>query len=134
MILTLVDVATHLATLGVVERDNIYCGKMEDKKEKSIGVYYLKRSQQKRETIGGDVNSSYRIKQVSFLVHWDKSTERTEQAANDLYEAVKGIKKVTVNGKNILFTKMLTDEPVGVGTDDNGIYEMVVEAEIYYER
>ncbi|MBQ7775300.1 MAG: hypothetical protein IJ379_05205 [Lachnospiraceae bacterium] len=134
MILTLLDVATHLAALEIVDREHIYCGKMEDKKEKCIGVYNLKRSQSKRETIGGDQNSSYRVKQVSFLVHWDKSTERTELAADSLYEAVKNIRDVTVNGKRILFTKMLTDNPVDVGTDDNGIYEMVVEAEIYYER
>lgn len=134
MILTLIDVATHLATLGIVDREHIYCGKMQDKKDKCIGVYNLKRSQPKRETIGGDENSSYRVKQVSFLVHWDKSTERTELVADSLYEAVRDIRDVTVNGKRILFTRMITDNPVGVGTDDSGIYEMVVEAEIYYER
>ncbi len=134
MILTLVDLATHLATLSIADRDHIYCGKMPDKKDRSIGVYNLQRSQANRETIGGDENSSYRVKPVSLLVHWDKSTERTEQAAESLFEAVKGIRDVTVNGKRILFARMLTDNPVDVGTDDNGIYEMVVEAEIYYER
>ncbi len=134
MILTLLDVATHLVTLGIVDRNHIYCGKMEDKKDQCIGVYNLKRSQPKRETIGGDANSSYRVKQVSFLVHWSKSTEQTELAAEKLFQAVNGIRNVTVNGKRILFTRMLTDNPVDVGTDDNGIYEMVVEAEIYYER
>lgn len=134
MILTLLDVAMHLSTLGIADRSHIYCGKMQDKKEKCIGVYNLDRAQPKRETIGGDENSSYRVKQVSFLVHWDKSTEHTEQASDSLFEAVKGIRKVTVNGKKILFTRMLTDNPVDVGTDDNGIYEMVVEAEFYYER
>ena len=134
MILTLLDVATHLSTLGIVDRNHIYCGKMEDKKEKCIGVYNLKRARPKRETVGGDENSSYRVKQTSFLIHWNKSTEATELAAEGLYQAVNGIRNVTVNGQRILFTKMLTDNPVDVGTDDNGIYEMVVEAEIYYER
>ena len=134
MILTLVDVAACLSALGVADREHIYCGKMQDKKERCIGVYNLKRSQNKRETIGGDTNSSYRVKQVSFLVHWDKSTERTEKAADALYEAIKGIRDTEVNGRSILFTRMLTDEPVDVGTDDSGIYEMVIEAEIYYER
>lgn len=134
MMLTLVDIGNHIATLGIVDKAHVYCGKMPDKKDKSIGVYHLNRSKAKREVIGGDKNSSYRVKQVSFLVHWDKSTERTEKAADALYQAVCGIRNVTVNGKRILFTKMLTDEPVGVDTDDNGIYEMVVEAEFYYER
>lgn len=134
MILTLTDVASCLAVLRVADRGHIYCGKMQDKKERCIGVYNLKRPQPKRETIGGDANSSYRVKQVSFLVHWDKSIERTEKAADTLYEAVKGIRGEAVNGRNILFTRMLTDEPVDVGTDDSGIYEMVIEAEFYYER
>ena len=134
MILTLVDVASCLADLRVADRDHIYCGKLQDKKDRCIGVYNLKRSRNKRETIGGDANSSYRVKQVSLLVHWDKSTEHTEKAADALYEAVKGIRDMEANGRSILFTRMLTDEPVDVGTDDNGIYEMVVEAEIYYER
>lgn len=132
--LTLVDVATCIAALGIVDREHIYCGKMQDKKMKCIGVYNLNRSQSKTETIGGDANSSYRVKRVSFLVHWDRSTERTERAADSLYEAVKTIKGVSVNETRILFTRMLTDTPVDVGTDDNGIYEMVIETEIYYER
>lgn len=132
--LTLVDVAGCLADLGVVGRQNIYCGKMQDKKEQCIGVYNLKQARGRRETIGGDVNSSYRVKRVSFLVHWNKSTEHTEKAADVLFEAVKSLREYTVNGKTILFTRLLTDEPVDVGTDANGIYEMVVEAEFYYER
>ena len=46
---------------------------------------------------------------------------------------LKDLRCVTVNGKKILFTDMQMEEPVDVGTDDNGIYEMVIEADIYYE-
>lgn len=134
MILTIVDVAGHLATLGMVDRSHIYCGKMQDKKDRCIGVYNLNSSRAKREVIGGDINSSYRIKPVSFLAHWDDSLEKTEKAADALYQAIKEIRNVTVNGKRVLFTRMLTDEPVDVGTDDSGVYEFVVEADFYYER
>lgn len=134
MILTLLDIAEHIAECGIVDRKHIYCGKLSDKKDRSIGIYNLNRSRAKREVIGGDENSSFRIKPVSFLVHWDKSIERTEKSADSLYVAVCAIRNVTVNGKKVLFTKMLTDEPIDVGTDDNGIYEMVVEADFYYER
>ena len=47
---------------------------------------------------------------------------------------LKNIKNVTVNGKKVLFAMMRTAEPIDVGTDDAGIYEMVIEAEFYYER
>lgn len=134
MILTLLDIANYLSGLGIADRSHIYCGKMDNKKDKCIGVYNLSGSQARRETIGGDQNSSYRVKRVSFLVHWDKSSERTEIASERLYEAVGRIRDADMGGKKILFTRLLTDDPVDVGTDDAGIYEMVIEAEFYYER
>lgn len=132
--LTLLNVATYLASLGIVDRSHIYCGKMQDKKNECIGIYHLNRSRPKREVIGGDENSSYRIKSVSFLVHWNKSAEKTEREADILYAAINNIRDATADGKKILFTKMLSDAPVDIGTDDNGIYEMVVEVDFYYER
>lgn len=134
MILTVTDVAEVLAGFGIVDRQHIYCGKMQDKKDCCIGVYNLNRSGEPREVIGGDENSSYREKRVSFLVHWNKSISRTEEAADELYRKVKEIRNVTVNHKRVLFTGMLTDAPVDVGTDNAGIYEMVIEAVFYYER
>ncbi|MDE5802130.1 MAG: minor capsid protein [Lachnospiraceae bacterium] len=134
MILTLLNIADYLPALGILDRSHIYCGKMPDKKEKCICVYNLSGSREKRETIGGDQNSSYRVKPVSLLVHWDKSSERTEIAADKLYEAVGNIKNADMEGKRVLFARLLTDSPVDVGTDENDIYEMVIEAEFYYER
>lgn len=134
MTLTLLNIADYLPELGIVDRSHVYCGKMQDKKERCIGVYNLSGSREKRETIGGDRNSSYRVKPVSLLVHWDKSSERTEIAADRLYEAVGNIKNVDMGGKRVLFTRLLTDNPVDVGTDSNGVYEMVIEADFYYER
>lgn len=134
MTLTLLNIADYLPELGIVDRSHVYCGKMQDKKERCIGVYNLSGSREKRETIGGDRNSSYRVKPVSLLVHWDKSSERTEIAADRLYEAVGNIKNADMGGKRVLFTRLLTDNPVDVGTDSNGVYEMVIEADFYYER
>ena len=34
----------------------------------------------------------------------------------------------------VAFIGMLVPEPQMVGTDDNGVYESVIEFEIYYER
>lgn len=134
MILTVTDVAEVTAGLRIADRQHIYCGKMQDKKDCCIGIYNLNRSGEPREVVGGDENSSYREKRVSFLVHWNKSISKTEETADALYRKVKEIRNVTVNHKRILFTRMLTDAPVDVGTDDAGIYEMVIEAVFYYER
>lgn len=132
--MTVVDVAECIAALNIVDRQHVYCGKMQDKKEQCIGVYNLTRQQDKRNTVGGIENSSYAIKPISILVHWNKSIGDTEKAAEKLYRAIENIRNVTVNEVRILFTRLLTDVPIDVGTDDDGIYEMVIEANIYYER
>lgn len=134
MILTLVDIAECIANLNIADREHIYCGRMADKKAYSIGVYNLSSRHQRQNTVGGSENSSYRVKPVSMLVHWNKSTSDTEEASMRIYEAVSNVRNVEVNNKRILFAEMLTDIPVDVGTDDNGIYEMVIEADFYYER
>lgn len=134
MILTLVDAAERIAGFNIVDRNHIYCGKMEDKKDCSIGVYNLGSRRNKQIIIGGDKNSSYRIKPISVLIHWNKSTRDTELTAAAVYDALSKVRNIDVGNKRILFINMLVDTPVDVGTDDNGIYEMVIEADIYYER
>lgn len=39
-----------------------------------------------------------------------------------------------INDTKLLFNKMQVDGPVDVGTDDKGIFESVIELDIYYER
>ena len=129
--LTLKDVATYIVTLSVVPEDHIYCGKLDSKKPKSIGVYNLRRNGVPIKAIGP---SSYRIKSVSLLVHWSKNSEETELAADLLYQKLESVRNVTINNKKIYYISLRVSEPVDVGTDDAGVYEMVIEADIYYER
>jgi len=128
------DVRDYIADLGLTEKDHVYCGKLEAKKEKSIGIYNLKRSGSPNIPIGGIANSSYCIKPVSILIHWTESIRETEQAAEKLFYKLLRMRDFTINGEKMKFVRLLTPEPVDVGTDDNGIFEMVIEMEIYYER
>lgn len=84
-------------------------------KEKSIGVYNLKRAAPYGTAIGGRQEHSYGVKHVSVLVHWDRSLRGTERAAAALFGELENVRDVIVNGKRILFTMMLTGEPVDVG-------------------
>lgn len=134
MTLYLEDIQALVKSFGLVEDGHCYIGKLNAKKEESIGVYNLKRASPYGTAIGGRENRSYGVKQVSLLVHWDRSPRDTERAASELFERLEGVRDVTVNGKRILFTTMLTGEPVDVGTDEAGIYEMVIETAFYHER
>lgn len=128
------DVRDYIAGLGIVDNTNVYCGKLDDKKNKSIGVYNNNKQRPVQMAVGGLNNSSYRIKSVSILVHWNTSVRDTEKTSEQLYNMLRDMNHITINDTKVFFTKMLVDEPVDVGTDDNGIFECVIELDIYYER
>lgn len=134
MMLGIGDVRDYIAGLGIADNDNVYCGKLDNKKDKSIGVYNLNRQRPPQTAVGGLNNSSYRIKSISILVHWNTSVRDTEKAAEQLYNMLRDTNNKIINDKKLLFTKMQVDGPVDVGTDDKGIFESVIELDIYYER
>ncbi len=128
------DIRDYVASLGIAADDNCYCGRMDDKKEKSIGTYPLKNRQQGYIPIGGMENSSYGVKSISFLIHWNHSPTESEDAANNLQEALLSCRDAAVNGQTVKFIVVTYDEPVPVGTDEGGIHEYVIECFVYYER
>ena len=128
------DVRDYIAGLGIADNNNVYCGKLGNKKDKSIGVYNLNRQRPPQTAVGGLNNSSYRIKSISILVHWNTSVRDTEKAAEQLYNMLRDTNNKIINDTKLLFTKMQVDGPVDVGTDDKGIFESVIELDIYYER
>ena len=128
------DVRDYVATLNIADDEHCYCGRLDDKKEKSIGVYPLKQKQSGRMPLGGVENASYGIKAISFLVHWNKSPTDSENAAESLQEALKSCREEHVNGQVIKFIVVGYDEPIPVGTDEKGIIEYVIECLVYYER
>lgn len=128
------DVRDYIAGLGIAANDHVYCGKLDDKLDKSIGVYNLKREGTARTAIGGVENSSYRIKGISILIHWNSSVRDTEKVSEDLFNMLRDTENVTINGTKIKFTDMKCPEPIPVDTDDKGIFEFVIELDFYYER
>ena len=125
------DVRDYIASLGIAEV--VYMGKMDSKSEKAIGVYNSKHRRAYKTAIGGSALQSYGTKYVTLLVHWNKSPRETENATTALFEAVKTAREVEVNEQKIKFIQPLY-ELQDVGTDDAGIYEMVIEAAVIYER
>ena len=131
---SLEDMAYYIASLGIVEQEHIWIGKLQDKTSESIGVYPLKSRGEPHIPIGGLKNTDHDTRQFSILVHWNQDVVATEQAADALYRKIMDTRDVDVRGQHIMFARMLVPDPVGVGTDDKGIYEYVIETEIYFER
>ncbi|OUP84508.1 UNVERIFIED_ORG: hypothetical protein B5F06_10120 [Lacrimispora saccharolytica] len=132
--LTLADVKDWLKGFQVGE--HFYCGKIDSKPEKTIGVYQRKPSGQPRVALGGLENTSYEVKQISVLVHWNQYSSQTEEAAASLYEKIRiaGEEGLTIGDTRVFFIRMEVPEPVDMGTDENGVYERVIWFDMIYER
>lgn len=117
---------------SISNAEHYYIGKLDNKQDRSIGVYSLKQSGSPIRSIGTE--STYDTVSVSLLIHWNNNAKETEQTARRLFETLYGIKNVEIKEHKIYIIELLTPEPVDVGTDDKGVYEQVIEAKFYYER
>lgn len=129
--LLLSDIRDYLKTLGIAE--HYYIGKLDNKQEKSIGVYQRGRNGY-RVTLGGLKNKKYEKKSVSILIHWNQNARETEEQALFIFEKLETIRQVTMGGTFVYYTMPQVEEPVDVGTDDNGVYERVIWLDLYHER
>jgi len=133
--ITLVDVKDWLKE-KFPDAENFYIGRLENKKEKSIGVYDLNRSESTPLIcIGGLEYNAYDVKEVSILIHWNKNANETEIAANKLFQILLNLNEseIRINNHDVYVLELLVKNPVDVGTTDS-IYERVIEMRMYYER
>lgn len=130
--ITLAEVRDWIKTFNAA--NNYYIGKIDNKQENSIGIYQRKTIDGPRVAIGGRSLASYDVKSISILIHWNKNANETEKRAQYLYNRQFEAESVVIGGTPIKMIALLQNEPVDVGTDDNNVYERVIELDLYYER
>lgn len=130
--ISLADIRDWLKTFKVGR--SFYIGKLDAKEEMSIGVYQRKASGRPRTAIGGLDTTGYEVKAVSVLVHWNRNARETEEAAQRLFERLRGAKNIVLSGHRVPVLVLEVPEPQDVGTDDTGIYERVIWFDLYVER
>lgn len=128
------DIRGYISGLGIALDENVYIGKMDNKKQKSIGVYSRPTSGSPNIALGGLDCTSYEVKPVSLLVHWGKDKGEAEQAAYGLFEKLRSITSLDIGDTHINYLRLMVPEPQDVGTDDNGVYEYVIWLDFLYER
>ena len=134
MMLKLADIRNYIVSLGIAEDSHVYIGKLDNKQEKSIGVYHRKGDGPPLTALGGIDCSSYDVRRLSLLIHWARNASASEEAAYQLYEALRCKKDITIGNHDIRFLILQTPEPVDIGTDDNGVYEYVIWVDLIYSR
>ena len=132
MMLTLGNIRDFMESLAVA--DQVYIGKLNNKKECSIGVYHRKGNGPPVTALGGSAYSSYDIRRISLLIHWNKDVRESEKAAYELYEKLRNTSSMDIGGIHVNFLILQVPEPVDVGTDDNGVYEYVIWLDFIYQR
>lgn len=133
-LLGLADIRDWIKTLNYTASENCYIGKLDNKKDKSIGIYQLKTSNESNVAIGGIDNTKTMEKSVSILIHWNTNAKETEQKAYEIYNNLLNQKNFIINEIKVNYIKLLVPEPVDVGTDSKNIYERVIQATFYYEK
>lgn len=130
MVLTLSSVKDWIKSYNIAS--NYYVGKLDTNKENALCVYSRKCSGNPVIALGGV--SSYDIKAISLLIHWNKNVVQTEQTAITLFEKIRAEKQLTINNIPIHYIAMQVPEPVAIGTDEKGVYEYVIEFDLYYRK
>lgn len=131
--LGLADIKDWLKTLDT-GAEHFYIGKLNNKEDKSLGVYQLRTTALPNIALGGLSNTKYDRKYISILIHWNKNAKDTEESSYKLYEIIQNAKNLMIGNKKVHYVELLTNEPVDVGTDINNVYERVIQAVFYYEK
>lgn len=105
MMLKLSDIQEYVICVGITQ--NVYIGRLDNKIEKSIGVYSRKGEGKPITAIGGDRFSSYNIRPVSLLIHWNKDKDESEKAAFELFERLRSETRTTIGSIQIPFVRLM---------------------------
>lgn len=132
--LSLKDIRQYISDLEIAIDDNVYIGKLDNKKQKSIGVYSRPTSGPANIAIGGLECTTYDTKPISLLIHWNKSKDETEKAAYDLFEKLRSVTSLSIGDTHINYLRLMVPEPQDVGSDDSGVYEYVIWLDFIYQR
>ncbi len=132
--LALKDIRQYISSLEIAADDNVYIGKLDNKKQKSIGVYSRPTSGPANIAIGGLECTTYDTKPISLLVHWNKIKDETERTAYNLYVKLRNVTSLTIGDTHINYLRLMVPEPQDVGSDDAGVYEYVIWLDFIYSR
>ena len=110
--------------------DSISIGKIDNNKEKAICFYNSNRTQPYSPMIGRV--KSTKIIPITIILRYTKNKNTADLMAKAIYEFFEG--RTFLIGNKRIFTMMIYDDPIDLGTDESGIYEYSFEIDFYYER
>lgn len=110
--------------------ESISIGKIDNNQEKAICFYNSNRNQSYSPMIGN--HKSTKIIPITILLRYTKNKNIADLMAKSIYEFFE--RRTFLIDKKRVFTMMIYDDPIDLGTDDKGIYEYSFEIDFYKER
>lgn len=118
--------------VNILKFESIAAGNLDSNLDRAIGVYNPKQSGNHKICIGGKACTKTLEKRISILIHWTDNPTVCEQEAELIMETLTDVRNYKADNYTVHFINC--NDPVGVGRDDRGTCEYVIEATLYYER
>jgi hypothetical protein len=116
-----------------LEINRYFCGKIDNKYEKSICVYDLKDASRRNIAISGEEMTTGN-KKFSILIRWNKNYLETSEASENIYNYLTTLNHLSYNNIDINYVELLDDAPIDLHCGDDGIYERLIDLKIYYKE
>lgn len=114
--------------------DAISIGKIDKTLEKGLCVYSRPARSGQGIAAGGLANTKTAIKTVHILIRFGKYANLAEVKAQEVFTALLGVKDVTIGTTKVAFVRLSSQEPISLDTDEDGVYEYLIEMDIVHER
>lgn len=114
--------------------DGAFIGKMDKTQEKAFCVYGRPDRNGSGIAVGGLTCTPTDVKKVSLVIRYGKYANLAEEKAQAVYLALQGISGVILGGQHVAYISLTSREPIPLDTDENGVYEYLIEMDIVHER
>ena len=109
-------------------------GKLDTTKEQTMCLYNQPDRSGSGIAVGGPSNTRSAVKKVNLVLRWGMDANVAEIKANELYAKLLIAKSAVIGSKNVYFVRLSSPGPIPLDTDSNGVYEYLIEMEIFHER
>ena len=114
--------------------DAIFIGKIDRTQEKGLCVYSRALRSGQNIASGGLTNTKSATKTVHILIRYGKLANIAEAKAQQVFSALLGVTNVTIAGTKVAMIRLSSQEPISLDTDEDGVYEYLIEMDIVHER
>lgn len=114
--------------------DAIFIGKIDRTQEKGLCVYSRALRSGQNIASGGLANTKSATMTVHILIRYGKLANIAEAKAQQVFSALLGVTNVTIAGTKVAMIRLSSQEPISLDTDEDGVYEYLIEMDIVHER